>query len=1301
MRKNPKIKKSLFLLTGATFIASVTSLIACSPNNSGELSEQAKLDKESEKIKTEITLSVLFNDWQPQEISFIRDIEKLLDFKNYNSDNSDVLTKALNNGYSLSIESFTPNKSENSDSIDLIFLLKSENLTKKIASTIKGFAKNEIEKPLIKQAISDVEINKINKIITAKDDNTYRPKDILSTLGILKLLNKNTLNNEGKNGAIFKEKLSEGLNFKVKAFTKNLENNKTELEFIITLYGETFIEKDLTLKIIKLKANTDSEVIPSKKLVIHYKPSSNTKIKGWGLHLWNNDGSNKAIETETSWQNPILFSEVADENGFYKAEVDIINLAKGLNYILHNGDEKDGGDRSLPLSADYSEFWILANSETVYSDLPVASIDAKYALRVNPERILIEFNNDLKILRSAITIKNLNNQTFIDRFRLKQNKELVTLEFMDMPPRVSDKLMIRYNNEDLVLTIVSKPYINDSKMHYEGTLGANLLSNNSWEVKLYAPTSSKAEIILFDKDQKEIKRLKMTKEDNDLVFAINLDKANTNLESLDGLFYQFILDNNRVVLDPYAKSMASFNPAAEDKVGKAAFVDLTSEKAGVKPKALGVDIESLKGNVNKMVAYEIHVRDFTINSDVADKGTFKGFANWDKGIKHLQDLGITHVQLMPIQNYYTVDENNKTYNDNQVDSKANYNWGYDPHNYFSIEGWLASDANDPYARIKEFRELVNKLHKNNIGVIVDVVYNHLFKNSILEDIVENLYFRFKGKSTPVGEPAVASESFMMQRLILESLKFFHEEMGVDGFRFDLLGFIDSTTILKARELMPKAILYGEAWNFTDLDSGLSPVKGVASFNEHKVKDLAYFNDAMRRSSKGDTGEGQAFDLGYLNGNNQNAGLLRAALIGGIKNFKQSEEKDGLLFSQIDNSENNLFADTATESLNYLAIHDGFSLWDKINLATAKLADKSDSENIQYKINLLKQAYTLLFTSQGRIVIQGGDEMGRTKPLAKNDANLHRSATSDNLIVLDDVKDAYENKYAENSYHSSDYTNSIRWNRLEDTFANGEFKKLKDYVKGLITLRKSFASFSLTKVEDINQHLTFFGETKTNSASLYKNFLDPKLGELKIKFINADQNARNKKWYLAGEISTSANNQNLTKFVEIDQDGNGTLILNKNDLELIHKNRAQWGESNSFNFKLVSENDSWASPSKAYEGLGNSSIPLASINESKEAIIDLAKTNFQATRNNQVNENKAVDIIQYHLTNIDPKSNILEVIVASNPSDQDIELAKALDASWAVIVDNNSAGITKIDGYDFSKNKAMIKSKATMVFAKFK
>lgn len=352
------------------------------------------------------------------------------------------------------------------------------------------------------------------------------------------------------------------------------------------------------------------------------------------------------------------------------------------------------------------------------------------------------------------------------------------------------------------------------------------------------------------------------------------------------------------------------------------------------------------------IIYEVHVRDFSVdeNSGMHNKGKYLAFAengtqgpDGEKtGVEHLKELGITHVQLLPVYDFGSVDENR---------SDA-YSWGYDPEFFNVPEGSYSTDP-DNSSRITEFKKMVMNLHNNGIGVIMDVVYNHTFRTGVSAfDILAPEYFyrldsagNYSNASGCGNE--MATEKPMVRSFILNSLKHWLREYKIDGFRFDLLGAVDLETmkqiVNELRSINPQIIIYGEPWA-----PGTTPLKDNERILKGNQRNLGFavFNDNIRDAIKGDT---QGSRPGFVQG----VDTLKASVMSGI---------EGSI---------NDFTDSPAETINYVSCHDDLCHWDKLFKSSAG-ADTADI------IRMSKLSNGIVLTSQGIAFLHGGEEFARTK-----------------------------------------------------------------------------------------------------------------------------------------------------------------------------------------------------------------------------------------------------------------------------------------------------------------------------------
>ena len=458
---------------------------------------------------------------------------------------------------------------------------------------------------------------------------------------------------------------------------------------------------------------------------------------------------------------------------------------------------------------------------------------------------------------------------------------------------------------------------------------------------------------------------------------------------------------------------------------RAAVVDMKETN----PDGWESDKHVLPENVTDAVIYEVHMRDFSVSSTsgIKNKGKFLAFtekgtkntAGQATGIDHLKELGITHVHLLPSYDYASVDETKL--NENK------YNWGYDPQNYNVPEGGYSTDPKNPVSRIKEFKQMVQSLHSEGIGVIMDVVYNHTYvgEDSHLNLLVPGYFYRFNADSTWSNASGcgneTASERAMMRKFIVESVVYWATEYHVDGFRFDLMGIHDIETMNAIRAALdkvnPKIIIYGEGW--TAAASPLGEEKRAMKKNVSQLNGIAVFSDDIRDALKGNW---MNEFPGFVSGRDslENAvkfGIVASTPYPGIDTTKLVHSKAP-------------YATQPTQIINYVSCHDEMCLVDK--LRKRKPAGATEAE-IQ-KFNKLAQ--TVVFTSQGIPFIYAGEEVYRDK------------------------------KGVNNTYESPDSINQINWDNK--TTYNDIFQ----YYQGLIALRKAHPAFRMTDFEMMKKHLKF-------------------------------------------------------------------------------------------------------------------------------------------------------------------------------------------------------------------------------------
>lgn len=543
----------------------------------------------------------------------------------------------------------------------------------------------------------------------------------------------------------------------------------------------------------------------------------------------------------------------------------------------------------------------------------------------------------------------------------------------------------------------------------EKNLGANYTQARTI-FNVWAPTQKDVKVALYDSAKAPFRTLHPMLKGSDGVFSTTIEG------DLHGLFYTYIVDGQTEVTDPYSLS-TSANSA------RSAVVDL--EKTHPENWQNHHRPNGIKGC--DAILYEVHVGDFSAHktSGMTHKGKFLAFTengtsytSVSTGIDHLVELGVTHVHLMPVYDFLTVDE--------ELVEDKNYNWGYDPEHYNAPEGSYASDPNDPVCRIRELKAAIMALHEKGLKVVLDVVYNHTFRteHSNFNVLVPKYYHR----TTETGEFSngsgcgneFASETPMGRRFIVDSLVYWAKEYKVDGFRFDLMALIDLETITIAKKALraidPEIMIYGEPWmgGLSTLPDKMRVYKGSQCDQQFSL-----FNDDFRDAIKGDNdGSGK----GFIHGNRDMKHQMHVGLAGSIP---YDEKTIG-------------FTTHPCESINYFNSHDNLILEDKLRLTTPEASYDE----------LLKQsklAFNLLFMAQGVPFFHAGNEFLRNK---KGHHNTYNAPFSINAI---------------------DWSNKVK----HEAF----FK----YVKDVIKLRKTYKCFRMNEPEMIKERIHFIEDDEFKEA----------------------------------------------------------------------------------------------------------------------------------------------------------------------------------------------------------------------------
>ncbi|RBP70211.1 pullulanase [Alkalibaculum bacchi] len=541
----------------------------------------------------------------------------------------------------------------------------------------------------------------------------------------------------------------------------------------------------------------------------------------------------------------------------------------------------------------------------------------------------------------------------------------------------------------------------------------SIYSKNKTIFRLWAPTQEKILLAIYENSLCIHRMLYNMKKDIDGVFEITIEK------DLEGKFYTFIVNDSEVT-DPYSVAVS------ENGV-RSAVVDLKKTDPG------GWKIHSIpRGSLPcDTIIYELNLIDYTGKKNSDKKGAYLSLVDsedkgkgYQEGLSHLKDLGVTHVHILPVNDFLTVEECKETKREN------NYNWGYDPEHYNVPEGSYSSVPSDPKNRIFELKKMIMKLHQAGIKVILDVVYNHTYrsKDSNFNVLVPDYYYRMKedgsfSNGSGVGNE-LATERSMVRKFILESVVYWVKEYKVDGFRFDLMGLIDKETVneivIALKRIDKEILIYGEPWIGFD---SILPIKERTLKGSQAHQGFSVYNDAFRDGIKGGNDDESK---GFIQGNCHMKNIVETGIAGTI-------DYDIL---------HRGFAKDPEESINYINSHDNLILYDKIK----KTCPYSSEEEL---IKLNKFALSILFTSQGIPFIHEGNEILRTKQMVAN------------------------------SYDSPLAINKINWDYKE------RYYDFYTFVRDLIYLRKAYRCFRLNTAEEIRQRLKFVSTRECTIAYTIK------------------------------------------------------------------------------------------------------------------------------------------------------------------------------------------------------------------------
>ena len=792
-------------------------------------------------------------------------------------------------------------------------------------------------------------------------------------------------------------------------------------------------------------AYKEIEVIEEEEKGVFLQFIKNDKFyygENFSWNIWNFEEGGEGKEVNLSIKTDLGLGAFLDYKNFI-----IRKRTWGYNFV------NDWNEQSNTFSQEGrgKNLYCLYEKNIVLSSLKEAieesSPKIEFALMDNKNSIHAFLSHKPLIgIRYGLYINGIRDKEVIIKIKEREREVLITNIHKEIDP--SDLIEIRassmFSSCKVTLREVLKEY------YYGGQDLGIKFSKDSISLRLWSPTAKKVEVLIYEnyKDLKEepIRRYETFRERENGTYKVKISrKENENKYYLYRLYFNELNKNleaiNKVTyaIDPYAVAVGINGD-------KGVLLDLYDE--GCLPKDWYKDNRSKLKNIEDSIIYEMHIRDFTIDesSKVCEnlRGKFLGaveegtyYMDYKRGIKiktgidHLKELGITHVHLLPVFDFASVDER---------DFKSR-NWGYDPKNFNALEGSYSSNPYDPKNRILEFREMVKKFHDNNIGVILDVVYNHMYDTKNMDNIVPKYYFRSdkRGKYTNGSGCGneIASERPMIRKYILDSIMHWVKNYHIDGLRFDLMELIDIDTmkeiVKRVKEVDERILIYGEPWK-----GGDSPLKDGTYKGSQKGLKLSIFNDDFRNALRGNNSPSK----GYINGEQHN------------------KEKAWLVVEGLKGSINTI-AYSPLESINYLDSHDNYTLWDQILKSQIQGIKGREYREVKEE-NLLENFFvredllgiSIIFTAQGIPFMQAGSEFLRSK------------------------------EGDHNSYKSDDYINGINW------IYKGKYLEVFNYYKNIISLRKNYEVFKMGEPYKIRENLEvyFYNEDDKSGVIIakYKN-----------------------------------------------------------------------------------------------------------------------------------------------------------------------------------------------------------------------
>ncbi|MFU0548573.1 type I pullulanase [Gardnerella leopoldii] len=874
--------------------------------------------------------------------------------------------------------------------------------------------------------------------------------------------------------------------------------------------------------------------IKTLNVTVHYR-RTNKDYAGWNLWTWY--GKQEGVKRDFMAHDD--FGKIAeytfnDDSGVKDPKFIVRYSMQGNDWVAKDPGE---GDRAIPAKAitvsqdgktGNAEIWLMQGDSRVYLSPNVINTksNAINADITSLKEFTVNVSGDpSEVKKENVTVtdvtdskKDQHKAVEISQVAVVDNKIVITAKNdLDLKKmyEISIKGVGGMPKTVSVSTVKGSKIVRtdefDKKYAYAGDdLGA-VVSGNSTTFKLWAPTATKVELVTYQSDAEnapEDKTQEMKLESNNSVWSITTSDANAGTAYTYKVHFADGAVNNSP--DPYAKAAVRNGMRSVVFGGSMATPVTRMASFGKRP-------------TDATIA-EMNIRDFSIHEssgvDVAKRGKYLGVIESDTkngskstGLDYLKSLGITHVQIMPMYDFGSVNEAG----DLSYGKSGAQNWGYDPINYNVPEGSYASDSANPATRIAELKQMVDGLHKAGLRVIMDVVYNHVYnaQKNAFGQTVPGYYFRYNDDGSFTNGSGcgndTASERKMMRKYIVDSVKYWAKEYGIDGFRFDLMGLIDLETMKEVRKAVydidKNSIILGEGWDMSQLPYGNRTIQP----NAYKLADnngVAFFNDSFRDAVKG---KGDDDVAGFVSGNRGSDNLVMQNLYGCQPGNSSCTDRH--------------YAN-AGQTVQYVEAHDNLNLYDKLK----KSLPHESEENLKKRVML---ANSLVMFAHGMPFFELGQEFLRSKNGNKN------------------------------SYNAGDSDNSVKWDLVNKN------SDAVEYFKALIKLRNEIPALRDSTYSDVNKNMHWI----KSSDGINAFSVDAKDKTYVFIFnANSSESTVNigKGKYHVHIADGKANGDDASKFPEASVDDSGNYKVSALSTAVLVKVAEKKNNKNSIDLEKVAE-----------------------------------------------------------------------------------------------------------------------------------